>query len=144
MRGFVVALALALVPAPVLADTLDEEQARRAAEAFGRALVAGDTSALRPVLPARGKVRMRIADLAEEGSFSASQAEALLRDLLRQGPLESFDLLRVDCTPARHAMARARARVAWRDSRGTDVFFHLMFQPEDGHWVLREIRETPP
>ena len=61
VRGFVAALALALVSAPAFSGSLDEKEARRAAEVFGRALVASDTSSLRAVLPTQGKVRMRLA-----------------------------------------------------------------------------------
>jgi len=127
------------------AQALAEDEAREAALQFGLALKQGDPSALRSVLPQRGKVLLRLQVLGpEDGSFSPGQVEALLQDFFRQGSARSFDLLSVEHDPQRYALARGRAMLTDRQGRPARVDLHLAFQPEDGRWVLREIRETRP
>ena len=135
--------AAVMLPSPVAAT--GEEQARTAALEFGSALKRADTSALRSVLPSRGKVKLRLICFGpEEGSYSADQVQALFKDFLRQGEVRSFDLLRLQCASEQFALVHARTRVSDRDGRPREVDLHLTFQPEDDRWVLREIRETPP
>lgn len=139
-----VLFAAALTFSSVLTAT-DEQQARKAALEFGSALKRGDASALRSVLPFRGKVKLRLICFGpEEGPYSAEQVQALFKDFLRQGEVRSFDLLRVQCASEQFALVHARTRVSDRDGRRREVDLHLTFQPEDGRWVLREIRETAP
>jgi len=122
-----------------------DEEARSAALQFGLALKQGDPAALRPVRPQRGKVQLRLQVLGpEDGSFSAGQVEALLQDFFRQGSARSFDLLSVEHDAQHYALARGRAMLIDRQGRPARVELHLAFQPEDGRWVLREIRETRP
>ena len=80
----------------------------------------------------------------EEGSYSSEQVQALFKDFFRQGSVRSFELLRLQCASEQFALVHARAGLADRDGRPAEVDLHLTFQPEDGQWVLREIRETPP
>jgi len=132
-----------IAPAPCAAT--GEPEAKVAALEFGRSLTSGDSSALRSVLPARGKVRLRLVRFGPEaGSYSADQVHALFTDFFRQGAVRSFDLLRLQCASGQHALVHARARLIDRDGRPADVDLHLTYQPEDDRWVLREIRETPP
>jgi len=127
------------------AEALGEEEARSAALQFGLALKQGDPSALRPILPRSGKVQLCLHVLGPgDGSFSAGQVEALLQEFFRQGAARSFDLLSVEHDPQRYALARGRAMLTDRQGRPARVDLHLAFQPEDGRWVLREIRETHP
>lgn len=122
-----------------------DEEARSAALQFGLALKQADPAALRSILPQRGKVQLRLQVLGpEEGSFSAGQVEALLQDFFSQGSARSFDLLSVEHDPRHYALARGRAVLVDRQGRPARVELHLAFQPEDGRWVLREIRETRP
>jgi len=142
----ILALLVCLFWSPgVAAQELGEDAAREAALQFGLALKQGDPSALRAVLPQRGKVLLRLQVLGpEDGSFSPGQVEALLQDFFRQGSARSFDLLSVEHDPQRYALARGRAMLTDRQGRPARVDLHLAFQPEDGRWVLREIRETRP
>jgi hypothetical protein len=118
-------------------------EAREAALQFGKALRQGDVAALRSLLPAQGNVQLRLQVLGpQDGSFSPSQVEALWRDFFRQGAARSFDLLSVEHDPERYALARGRALLTDRQGRPARVDLHLVFQPENGRWVLREIRET--
>lgn len=150
MRGPTVAallIALACLAGLPLANAeqLREDAARGAALRFGNALTQGNPSLLRDILPARGNVQLRLEVLGPaDGSFSPSQVEALLRDFLRQCDARSFDLLSVEFDPRRYALARGRATLTDRQGRPASVDLHLAFQPEDGRWVLREIRETRP
>lgn len=141
------AVLLLLGPAflPAAEEAAEEDQARAAALLFGTAMKSADLSVLRPVLPEKGKIQLRLVHLGpEEGFFSSSQVEALLRDFLEQGSIRSFDLLRVEYDANRFALAHGRALLSDREGRPARVNLHLAFQPEDGRWVLREIRETRP
>ena len=134
--------ALGLGPAVA---SLSEDDAQSAARGFGQALRNADASLLKPILPSRGKVQLRLVHLGpEQGYFSSSQVEALLRDFFQHGSTQSFDIIRLECEPSRLALARGRAAVTDREGRSVEVEIHLAFQPEGDRWVLREIRETPP
>ena len=128
----------------VAADVPGEDEARDAAKQVGSALERGEASALRAVLPARGKVRLHLERLGpQDGSFSAQQVEALLGGFLDEGAVLSFELTRLDHQSLRYALAHARLSVRDRQGRHADVVLRLAFQPEEGRWVLREIREAP-
>lgn len=145
LRVLAVLLAATMGSVPISA-ALTEEAAREAAQRFGQALLRADASRLRPILPSRGKVQLRLVHLGpEEGFFSASQVEMLLGDFLKRGAADSFEVLRVEYDPERFALAHGRATVTDEQGRSASVGIHLAFQPEDDQrWVLREIRETPP
>ena len=120
-----------------------EAEARRSANAFGRALTAGQASLLRPILPSDGKVHLSLPKIVpEEGWFASSQVEALLGDFLSQGSVRSFELLRMESDGKTNALARGRAVLDDRQGRPLRLGLHLSFQPEGDRWVLREIRET--
>jgi len=141
--GGVLLAAAMLLPSPH-AQT-DEQQAKIAALQFGQALTRADTSALKSILPSRGKVKLLLICFGpEEGSYSADQVRTLFKDFLRQGEVRSFDLLRLNCADDQFTLVHARTRVADRDGRPREVDLRLTFQPEDDRWVLREIRETRP
>jgi len=137
---------LALVALTVLVATAagpGEDAARRSAEMFGQALVRADLSLLRPILPSKGKVQLTLVRMGpEDGFFSPSQVEALLRDFLALGSVQSFKTTRVEHDP--QGVALVSARVELKDKQGTpaSIGLHLAFQPEDESWVLREVRET--
>ena len=106
-------------------------------------LLQAESSRLAPILPARGKVRLKLKLLGpEEGAYSPRQVEAVLDDFFRQGTVRSYDLLRLDCADEHYALAHARARVTDRNGRPAEIVLDLTFQPEGDRWVLREIRET--
>jgi hypothetical protein len=142
----VLLLPLVLAPLPAVPQArLGQEQAEGAARVFGEALTGGDTARVRSILPREGKVRMNVVCLGpEQGSFSAGQVEALLKDFLRQGRVRSFAIDSAESEPGRYALVHARAAVTDRDGSAASLQVHLTFQPEDGRWVLREIREAPP
>ncbi len=148
MRGCPAASILLLAAAltlPSSAASIGEEQAKTAALQFGRALTVADTSRLASILPDRGKIRLRLTGFGPAaGSYSADQVAAIFKNFLREGAVRSFDLLRLECASEHFAFVHARAQVLDRDGRPTESDLHLTFQPEGDHWVLREIRETPP
>ena len=139
-----VAIALALLLAHgAFAEGPDERGARQAADTFGRALVRSDLSLLRPILPAQGKVQLKLMRLGpEDGFFSASQVEALLRDFLSLGKVTSFETTRVEYDPQGVALVSARVDLEDRQGSTGAAGLHLAFQPEGNTWVLREVRET--
>lgn len=141
---WILALLLTLAAAAAAAWAGDDGPAREAAARFGRALVSSNPSQLDALLPERGKVRMRLPCFGfEDGSYSASQVQAMLQDFLRQGRVHSFDLLRVGGDAVHHALVQGRARATDRHGRTTEIELHLTLQPEGERWVLREIRESP-
>ncbi len=145
-----IVLTLGLVPVPVGADVQDAEsgeaQTRKAALGVGAALMRSDTSLLRPLLPRHGKVRMHLNCFGPEvGSFSAGQVEAVFSSFFRHGSVKAFDLLRLESDESgRYALAQGRVSVIDRDGRRSKVDIHLTFEPEEGRWVLRGIRESQP
>ncbi len=140
-RAVVVLLALAAFVS--LLSASGEEEARRSARLFGQALTSGRASLLRPLLPESGKVHLCLEILGpEEGFFGASQVEALLGDFLSQAEVRSFELLRFDSDGKSNAFAHGRAVLIDKQGRPARVGLRLVFAPENGHWVLREIRET--
>ncbi len=140
MFGFAVAMVTvgAVAGAPADADPV-----RVAARLFGQAFVRAEPALLAPLLPKEGKVRMHLGCLGpESGVFSPAQVQALLRDFLLSGAVRSFDVLRIDDADPRFAWILGRATVKDREGRLHQVGFHLTLRPENGHWVLEEIRET--
>jgi len=135
------AVVLLLAVTPATAETGDGAEA--AAKTFGRALVAGSAEALRPILPERGRVHLTLARLGpEEGLFGARQVEALLRDFLASGKVNSFDVVRCENDGRRSALAHGVAAIIDRDGRQGRIGLHLGFEPEGERWVLREVKET--
>jgi len=143
VRLLVPALLLLLtVPAPI--HSAGEDQLRDAAQRFGRALRDADASALRPILPSRGKVQLILVHLGpEEGYFSSRQVEALFRDFFKRGSVQRFELLRIEGGREGHALAHGRADLIDPQGRPSRVELHLALQPEGERWVVREIREMP-
>ncbi len=120
-----------------------KEEAKDAARRFGVALEAAQPSALRPLLPARGKVLLALQRLAQEnGSFGAGQVEAVFRDSLTLVVVRSFEVIRIESDARTFAVAHGRATITDRQGRPSRVLLYLAFQPEDGVWVIREIKET--
>jgi hypothetical protein len=133
-----------LVASSALAEDPGEAAARAAVRDFGRGLTDGDVSLIRSLLPREGKVKLTLQRLGpEQGSFSASQVEALLGDFLDQGSVQSFQPTRVEQDPNGVALASARLEVTDKQGRAASIDLHLTFQPAGQDWVLREIRETP-
>jgi len=150
VRRFVVTVLLlaglfpVAVAVAVAAQSPGEAAARDAVDRFGRALTSGNVSSLGALLPQKGKVQLKLVRMGpEQGAFSASQVEALLRDFLAQGSVQTFKTLRVEHDP--HGVAIASSRLDLKDKQGrpASVELHLVFQPEGERWVVREIRETP-
>lgn len=130
----------ALSDAPAPGDP--RNAAREAALAFGRTLQSAGAAGLRALLPDKGKVLLRLVHLGpEDGYFSAGQVDALFQDFLKSGSVRSFDLVRVDSEDEGFAIAHCRAALTDRDGRPARVDVQLVVQPEDGRWVVREIRE---
>lgn len=137
--------AISLAPFVEAADTRPEptQEARQAARQFGDALLGGRASALRPVLPGRGKVHLSLSLLGpEEGAFGAGQVEALFRNFLESGSVRSFEVLRVEAEGKTSAFVHARLTVVDRRGQRAGTRMHLAFETEGERWVLREIKET--
>ena len=149
MRSCLAALFLMLVLFPAAAEpgaVPDQEAAvEEAAREFGRALTSAELSRLKPLLPRRGKVQLRLEHLGpEQGSFSAGQVLALLGDFLEVGVVRTFQLSpRCEGDRRRYTLVRGQAEVTDRDGRDVLIELRLTIVPEDGRWILREIRETP-
>ena len=126
-----------------LAGGLATEDARGAAATLGRALTSSRADALKPILPAKGKVHLALARLGpEEGMFASPQVVAVFRDFLAGGRVTSFDVVSVDGDERTGAQALGRASIVDREGRKATIGLRLGFQPEDGRWVLREVKET--
>jgi hypothetical protein len=138
-----VRLALLAALGATLASGLTAATTRDATAAFGRALTSSKAEALKPILPAKGKVHLALARLGpEEGMFAAGQVVAVFRDFLASGRVASFDVVSVDGDEHTGATAVARAAITDRDGRQAKVSIRLGFATEDGRWVLREVKET--
>jgi hypothetical protein len=136
-------LVLVMLATAAAAQGLGKDDARAAAESFGKALVSGRAAALRPLLPKRGKVYLALTRLGpEDGVFGSSQVEAVLGDFLTGGKVVSFQISRCDSDGASSALAHAHAVLTDHDGQTARVEIHLGFQPEDGRWVLREVKES--
>jgi hypothetical protein len=134
-------LFVAIACPPSAADTTPEE-ARGAALRFGTALLDSNASALRPILPTYGKVRVDLRRLGPaDGLLGTGQVEAVFKDFLSAATVKSFELMRLECDGRSSALARGRAVLTDREGRPGRVAIHLAFQPEDGRWVLREVKE---
>ena len=143
MRAAPSCFAVVLVVALTLATADADDGARSAAVTFGRALVARNATALRPILPEHGRVHVTLSRLGpEEGSFGGLQVEALFRDFLAKGTVASFDVVRCENDGRRSALAHGRAAIIDRDGRAGHIAFHLGFESEGDRWVLREVKET--
>ena len=141
LRCAVLALTL-LIPIGIQAAP-GEEAARKSAKIFADALLSGDASLLRPILPGRGKVQLRLIRMGpEQGYFSARQVEALVRDFLAEGKVLSVELVRVEQDREGFALVHGKAKLTDRQGRPCQVELHLGLQPEGERWVLREILET--
>jgi len=117
--------------------------AREAAATFGLALVANKAAALMPILPQQGRVHVTLVRLGpEDGRFGANQVVALFRDVLATGKITSFEIVRCETDGSRSALAHAVASIVDRDGRSGRIGVHLAFEPENGRWVLREVKET--
>src|SRR6185436_15528656 len=82
-RGFGLALILLSISATALLSAPGEDDARKAARAFGQALTSGRADGLRPILAEHGRLQLSLVRLGpEEGYFAAGQVEALFRDFL--------------------------------------------------------------
>jgi hypothetical protein len=114
-----------------------------AAKAFGVAITSSDLKPLRSVLPEQGRVRLKLVHFGpEDGQFSASQVEAILKAFLANGSVDSFEIVRVEGDDRNYGMVIGRAALIDRNGRPRRVGLLLSFQPEAGRWVLREIKET--
>lgn len=143
-RILLAVLVATLASAPAL-TALDGQRARARAEEFGRALVAGDASRLRALLPERGNVRIHLELLGpEEGAFGSSQVRALFAEVLARVPIREFEVERVDFDPQRFALVHARLMAGAGPRREVAVRLQLTFRPGDDTWLLQEIRETAP
>lgn len=139
-------LAIVAIAPPLAANDRAEAEVRAAADTFGAALSSARLDGLEPLLPERGKVRMRLICMGpEDGHFSRGQVQALLDDFLGDGgSVSAFKVLSVDGAGTPYAMVRARGLAVDRFGRGTALDLHLGFVRESDRWVLREIRETAP
>jgi hypothetical protein len=137
-------LLAALFGAVVYTAASEADDVSRAANLFGQALTGGRAAQIRPILPARGKVSLSLVRMGpEDGSFGASQVEAILAGYLDIGSVRSYDVLRIDSDGGTFATARCRANLVDRQGRPARVGIRLAFEREDGRWVLREIKELP-
>ena len=137
----VILLAAAVAASGLAGD--GDDGAKAAADVFAKALLAGRSESLRPILPESGKVHLALIKLGpEDGTFGASQVEAVFRDFLAAGRVTSFELSRCGRDGGSAALARGRATLVDREGRTATVGLHLGIQLEGTRWVLREVRES--
>ena len=133
---------MALLGMALLAATSLGAEPRETVDAFGAALVQGNADGLRAMLPSEGKVRVHLVRLGpQDGVLRGGQLHAILQDFLERGSVQSFKLQTIEHSSK---LALASAEVGLIDAKGTraKVRLHLSFEPENNHWVLREIRES--
>ena len=136
----VVVVAAALFVAPAQSST--EADVRAAADGLMAWLAGGPASAPTRILPDRGTVQFGLRTLGSArsavGSGQAKAVLAELRDSVRgyRTAIGSVDV-------EESSWAWVRISIEDRDGRPVTVLL-LAFHAEDGRWVLRELRETPP
>ena len=119
------------------------EGAREAAQTFQQVLSSANPPGLRRILPASGKVQLRLECFGDqEGFFSSSQVEALFNDYFMSGSAASFEVSRIEHDKRGYALVHGRVELTDSDGRSSRADLHLALQAEGDHWVLREIRET--
>ena len=135
--------AVVLAVAAAWAAPTGDDEARKAAATFGHALVSGHAEALRPILPRKGKVQLTLGLLGPDvGAFGANQVEALFREFLAGGKVQSFVVTRYESDGRTSALAHGKAALVTKEGRSAHVDVHLALEPEDGRWVLREVKES--
>jgi hypothetical protein len=136
------AVLLLILHGPAVGSPTDSP--RKAVDAFGAALIAGDADQLRAVFPSRGKVRVHLVYLGpEQGALRGSQLHAVLQDFLERGNVTAFEIRTVERSE-HQALASADVALIDPDGKRAKVRLHLSLEPEDDRWVLREMRESSP
>ena len=137
-------LAILLLILPGLAVASPIDAPRKAVDAFGAALIAGDADQLRSVFPGQGKVRVHLVSLGpEQGALRGSQLHAVLQDFLERGNVTAFKIRTVERSE-HQALASVDVALIDPDGARARVRLHLSLEPEDDRWVLREMRESSP
>jgi hypothetical protein len=135
-----IAVGLATLPSPAETGRAGVDQA---AARFAQAICSGNPDALHAILPQSGKILVSIPDAGHgAGYYGSSQVEALFGGYLAEyGYLEC----RIDHLELQDSSYARIDIIARRSGSGADrspVVFRLALQPEQGLWVLREIRES--
>lgn len=121
----------------------DRDSARSAALRFGSALTSAAPDGMQSILPEVGKVRLKLVRMgSQDGFFGALQVQAIFRDFLTVGSVRSFELIHLETDGRSYSLAHARATVVDRRGRTASSVLRLAFQPENGRWVVREIKES--
>lgn len=135
-------LCIALVPLDA-ASAAGEKEARGAGQLFADVLTTGQPARLDPILPASGKIMVSLAGRnAGTGYFGVSQAKALLQTWLENGTGKDGKILHVEVQDDSYARVELSIRRTVHGGAEQSARFRLGLQPENGRWVLREIRET--
>jgi hypothetical protein len=138
-----VAIAALLVWAGAGTASARPEGAREVALQFGNALTSSAPDRLEPLLPASGRVRLKLFRMGtEDGFFGPLQVQAIFRDFLGVGSVRSFELIHLETDGRSYSLAHAQALVVDRQGRTASSDLRIAFQPEDGRWVIREIKES--
>lgn len=116
--------------------------ARVAVEAFGQALVRGETSALKSWFPREGKVRVRLIRLGgEQGAIRSGQLLVILEKFFDRGELSSFVIETFEESESL-AIVSTVARIKTPRGARESIRLHLSFESTDRGWVVREFREA--
>ena len=135
-------LCIALVPLDA-ASAVGEKEARGAGQLFTDVLTSGEPARLDPILPVSGKIMVSLAgENTGAGNFGVSQARALLQAWLKNGTGKDGKVLHVEVRDNRYARVELSIRRSVHGGAEQAVRFRLGLQPENGRWVLREIRES--
>ena len=138
----ILVLCLALVPLEVASD-VGEKEAHSAGQLFVRVLTSGQAARLDPILPDSGKIMVSlVGNNTRTSYFGVSQAKALLQAWLENGTGKDGKVLHVEVQDNSYARVELSIRRAVSGGAVRSVRFRLGFQPENGRWVLREIRES--
>ena len=136
------AVGLTGLPAPAKAGPDD---ARQAAEQFVQALTTGKPEALQKILPRSGKILVAIRSTRQTaGNFSRSQVEVIFNRYLSEFSFRDCRIDHIEVQESSYSRIDLTANRSGPGDTLAPVLFRLAMQSEEGHWVLREIRESSP
>jgi hypothetical protein len=134
--------AIALTGLPLPAET-GRKEAGEVADRFAQALKAGEPEAIQTLLPRSGKILVSIPETGNgAGYFGKSQVAALFGRYLAEFNFSDCRIDHIEIQDSSYARVDLTANRTGPGDAVSAVVFRLALQPEQGRWVLREIRES--
>ena len=136
----VFAIGLTVLPSPAATGG---EEAGQVAERFARVLNDRRPADLQEILPRSGKILISIPDAGRTaGYYGNSQVEALFTGYLAGTTFRDCRIDHIEVQDGSYARIDLTANRTGPDGEPAAVVYRLALQPEQGRWVLREIRES--